>query len=132
MDYEFRINGAPYHFEVISKKSGEWEIWKKPNKHPLRALIGQTSYSESRGEVIYHIGNSERVRHARFREEWVSDVDTSTRTLDIKLGMPAKRQIHLETYCSDDGSGGVVRLSVKKRTGLSSWQKVPVEFVESF
>lgn len=131
MDYEFKINGAPYHFEVITKKSKEWDVYSNPSCHPFKAL-GLTSYSKSRGEVRYHIGNSRRVKHARFREEWVSDVDTSTRTLDIKLGMPAVRRIHLESYCSDDGSGGITRLSAEKRNGLFSWKSVPVKFVESF
>lgn len=131
MGYEFIINKAPYHFEVFAKKSKEWEAYSNHSRHPLRALMGKTSSSKSKGEVRYHVGNSIRVRHARFEETWLNDVYRSTRTLDIKLGMPPKRQIHLETYCDDRGSGGITELSARKRTGLFSWQNIPVEFVNS-
>ena len=131
MDYKFKINGAPYHFEIISKKSKEWDVYSTPSRHPLKALLGLTSYSKSKGRVRYSIGRSIRVRHARFQETWLSDTDVSTRTLDLKLGMPAIRQIHLETYCNDSGGGGITKLFAKKRTGLFSWKSVPIKEVES-
>jgi len=131
MTYEFRINEAPYHFEIITKKSKKWDVYSNPSRYPLQSLLGLISSSEVKGRVRYSIGESIRVRHARFKETWLSDTDISTRSLDIKLGMPAIRKIHLESYAADNGSGGITKLSAKKRTRLFSWKNIPIEFVES-